>query len=187
MSHIGRRVEPWRLTDGRCKARLFQRNKNRRGRVGHSTHLVGLAVDRDPFGTHLILFNRGRIAVGRGVLAHSDDLSVAPRVLIREVGASVTVQTLSLARTVIVACGFSKLGGQDRTTDRQRFVRVVTAPAMMRDRGGRQQHQRENVDDSSRHGTHFATQRRFRRQFQHTETSPYLSLACFGWFLEGAA
>jgi hypothetical protein len=30
-------------------------------------------------------------------------------VLIREVGASVTVQTLSLARTVIVACGFSNL------------------------------------------------------------------------------
>ena len=31
----------------------------------------------------------------------------APRLTIREVGASVTVQTLSLPRTVSVTCGFS--------------------------------------------------------------------------------
>ena len=35
--------------------------------------------------------------------------AVAPRLLMREVGASVTVQTFSLVRTVIVACGFSNL------------------------------------------------------------------------------
>ena len=33
--------------------------------------------------------------------------SVAPRVLMRDVGASVTVQSLSVPCTVIVACGFS--------------------------------------------------------------------------------
>jgi hypothetical protein len=33
--------------------------------------------------------------------------SVAPRVFMREVGASVTVQSLSLPCTVMVACGFS--------------------------------------------------------------------------------
>src|SRR5262245_6941953 len=72
-----------------------------------STHLVGLAADCDPLGPHLILLNRRWIAVGRDVLPDGDDLIVAPRLLMREMGASVTVQTLSLSRTMIVACGFS--------------------------------------------------------------------------------
>jgi hypothetical protein len=43
-----------------------------------------------------------------------------------------------------------ELGGQDRTGDGQRFVRVVTAPAVMREGGARQQREGEKEDDSSR-------------------------------------
>src|SRR4029077_1632960 len=39
-----------------------------------STHLVGLAADRDPLGPHLILLDRRWITVGRDVLPDGDDL-----------------------------------------------------------------------------------------------------------------
>src|SRR5262245_51535426 len=39
-----------------------------------STHLVGLAVDRDPLSPHLVRRRRGGIAIGRDLVANRNDL-----------------------------------------------------------------------------------------------------------------
>ena len=66
---IGRKWR-WRKRSQRWKAFPIPAQRKSPG----PPRFVGLAVDSDPLGTHLILFNRGWIAVGRDVLADRDDL-----------------------------------------------------------------------------------------------------------------
>ncbi|NJR43398.1 MAG: NAD-dependent epimerase/dehydratase family protein [Akkermansiaceae bacterium] len=69
--------------------------------------LDGLAVDRDAFGAHFTRLGLGRIALDLDDLPTATKSAGAPRLRMREIGASVTVQILAGAFTVICACGLA--------------------------------------------------------------------------------
>src|SRR5262249_30939577 len=104
---IRRRIKPRRLADGRREIGLLERNEKRRGRIGHQ---------RISYVLRSTVIRSARISSFWTVEGYpyaemfcrtAAIFAVAPRPFMRDVGASVTVQTLSVVRTVIVACGFS--------------------------------------------------------------------------------
>src|SRR5215510_11435561 len=98
-----------------------------------STHLVGLAADCDPLGPHLILLDRRWIAICRNVLPDGNDLVRSSTTAHARDGRERHRPDLVTAPHRDRGVWVLKLRGQDRTGNGHRFIRIVAAPAVMRE------------------------------------------------------
>ena len=133
---IGRHVDPARLPDRLPETRAFQRDEDCWRRIRASAHLVGLAVDRDALGAHLVLLDRGRIAIGRDGLADRDERRGRAAVHHARGRRERHGPLLSVPFTVMRGVRVLVFRGDDRAGDGDRLRRIVAAPAVMRG-GGR--------------------------------------------------